>query len=68
MDHMPVQNKGIIGEAIMDTNRQIRIGDDIIREYYWSGVYVVYINSNITKETYKEAIERLTPIVSPIKD
>ena len=52
----------------MDVNRQIRIGDDLIKEYYWSNKYVVYINSNITKETYEEAIERLTPIVSPIKD
>jgi hypothetical protein len=49
----------------MEINRTTRIGSDIIKEYYWAGIYVVYINNNITKETYEEAVKRLTDMVLP---
>jgi len=47
--------------------RTERIGKDIIKEYLWSGIKVVYINNDVTKETYEEAIKRLNNIDLPIK-
>ena len=47
--------------------RTERIGKDIIKEYLSSGIKVVYINNDVTKETYEEAIKRLNNIDLPIK-
>jgi len=43
----------------MDVNRQTIINGNKIQEYYWANHYVTYINNNITKETYEEAVNRI---------
>lgn len=42
-------------EEIMSPNRVEIIGKKKIEEYYWAGRYVVYVNNQLTTETFAQA-------------
>lgn len=40
----------------MSPEREIIVGDQKISEYYWAGSYPVYVDNQLTKQTYDEAV------------
>jgi len=39
----------------MSPERKCKIGNDIIKEYYWGGKLVVYVNNRAVDKSYEEA-------------
>lgn len=43
----------------MTPDRKITIGGSRVEEFYWAGKMVVYVDNQLTGETFEEAVKRL---------